>query len=275
VRDYKGTAKVILLPGFGKDTPLAEITYRDVDAFRSKLLREGHYSKRTIQKALVLLGGIFKTAQRLHGFPSNPAALVRKGTIPRGEVLYFTHEQVESIAQHAEPQDADLFTVMSRIGLRRGEMVALRWQDVDLGRQQVHVRRNYVEGVETSPKDHEKRAVPLPPSTGEVLLRVAITSDYRDPDDLVFPREDGSHLSPDNLSKRFTEAKNAAKLDHPGSLENLRHTFATYAGDAFPLPKVQKWLGHSDPKTTMRYVGVLESADDAAALDAHAAKVAV
>ena len=79
----------------------------------------------------------------------------------------------------------------------------------------------------------------------------------------MFPAWDGSHQNPDNLSKRFTKAKQDAGLDHPGTLENLRHTFATYAADRAPLPKVQKWLGHADIATTMHYVGVVEHADDA------------
>jgi integrase len=269
VRDYKSLAKNHLLPEFGADTPLSDIDFKRCDAFRSRLLRDGKLSKRMVQKALILLGSIFKTAQRLHGFPSNPAALVKKGSVPRGEVSFWTHEQVATLCQHAG-DDADLYFVMSRIGLRRGEMVALRKQDVDFKHGKVNVRVNYVDGIETTPKDHEIRSVPLPPSVAEVLLGVCAMNDY----ELVFPRWDGAHQNPDSLSKRFTQAKQDAGFgDHPGTLENLRHTFATYAGDRFPAPKVQRWLGHSDLATTMRYIGVLDSTDDAAAMDEHAASM--
>jgi integrase len=202
----------------------------------------------------------------LHDFPRNPASLVEKGTIPRGEVVYFTHDEVKLVCRHAPAADARLFLVMSRVGLRRCEMVALRWRDVNFEAKQVHVRRSFVEGEEGPTKDYEDRRVPLSKDAADILLPMSEFS--IDPDDLVFPRADGSHQNPDNLSKRFTEAKTAAKLEHRGTLENLRHTFATHAAAAFPLPKVQKWLGHSDVKTTMTYVGVLDSSDDAEALDA-------
>lgn len=258
VRDYRGTAANHLTPHFGADTSLADITFQDCDAFRSQLLRNGHLSRRTVQKVLILLGGIFKVAQRRHGFPANPAALVKKDSIPQGEVIYFTLPQVESIAERASDSDACLIRVMAGIGLRRGEMVALRWEDVDFEGRKITVRRNFVAGIETTPKDHEIRSVPM---NDEVRAILAERASF---EGLVFPGPFGEHQDPDALSRRFTAAKIAAGLaEHPGTLENLRHTFATFAADRAPLPKVQRWLGHSDLKTTMRYCGVVEHSDDA------------
>jgi integrase len=271
VRDYQSTANVHLLPHFGADTTLADLSYGDIEAFRSKLLRDGKLAKRTVQKTLILLGGVFKCAMRLHGFPSNPAALVKKGSPPHGEVVYFTMAEVETIAGKASAQDADLFRVMARIGLRRGEMVALHWRDVDFAGEQVHVRANYVAGLETLPKDHEVRDVPMQEGAQTILARLSLRELFVDPEDLVFPNVVGGHLNPDELSKRFTAARVAAKLaDHPGTLENLRHTFATHAADTPGVrpQDVQRWLGHSDLKTTLRYVGTLDKRDAAKLLTA-------
>jgi len=271
LRDYRGTANTVLLPHFGPATPLQAITRREVQAFSDALAREGHYSARTRQKALVLLGRIFKVAQIEHDFPTNPVTLVSKGTVPAGEVVYFTHAEVALIAGQADPGDADLFTVMSRIGHRRGEIVAIRWRDVDFDGQQVHVRRNYVEGQVDTPKDHEIRTVPLQADAAEILARRSLREHFTGPDDLVFATVTGEYMNPDNLSKRFTEAKAAAGLGPlRGTLENLRHTFATYAGDTPGVTPqdVQRWLGHSDLKTTMRYIGVLDKRDAAALLTA-------
>ena len=155
-----------------------------------------------------------------------------KGTVPAGEVVYFTHAEVALIAEQADADDADLFTVMSRIGHRRGEIVAVRWRDVDFDGQQLHVRRNYVDGHVDTPKDHEIRTVPLQADAAEILARRSLREPFTGPDDLVFATVTGEFLNPDNLSKRFTEAKAAAGLGPlRGTLENLRHTFATYAGD--------------------------------------------
>ena len=275
LRDYRGEARRVLIPYFKADTPLEQITRRDVQAFADKLARDGRLSKRTRQKVLMLLGRIFKIAQLNHDYPTNPVTLIHKGTVPAGEVAYFTHAEVELIADHAETEDdRDLYIVMSRIGHRRGEMVALRFRDVDFIGGQVHVRRNYVEGAEKDPKDHEVRTVPLQDDAAEILARRSLREHYTAPDDLVFGNVVGEHQNPDNLSKRFTTAKVAAGLGaHRGSLENLRHTFATYAGDTEGVmaQDVQRWLGHSDIKTTMRYMGVIDKRNAAALLSARSA----
>lgn len=64
LRDYRNTVEAYLKPRLGGDTPLEDIATEDVDALREGLLAEGHLSRRTIQKALVLLYGIFKRAKR-------------------------------------------------------------------------------------------------------------------------------------------------------------------------------------------------------------------
>jgi integrase len=266
VRDYKSLAKNHLIPEFGRDTPLSEIDFKRCDAFRSRLLREGKLSKRMVQKALILLGSIFKTAQRLHGFPSNPAALVKKGSIPRGEVLYFTMAEVERIAQAAGEQDADLFRVVALTGLRRGEIVSLRWRDVDFDGGQLSVRTSYVDGIEDTPKSHETRDVPLHPDAKRILARLSLRENFTNADDLVFPRDDGSHMSADNLSKRFTQAKKDAGLPvDKRSLHKLRNTFATHVAyaEGATVNDVQAYLGHADLVTTQRYMGKLNKRDAA------------
>ena len=156
MRDYKRVGEKVLIPEFGADTPVAGITEDDVEAYRDKLLRN-HTSVRTTQKNLTLLNGIFRTAK-----VPNPCANVKKGTVKRGEVVFFQMDEVERIAQAASDDDGDLFRVMAGIGLRSGEMVALRHVDIDYEGRKVHVRRNYVEGQEKDPKSHEVRSVPLP-----------------------------------------------------------------------------------------------------------------
>src|SRR5829696_5526166 len=64
LRDYRNAVECYLTPAFGADTPVEAIRTEDVDAFRERLLAEGRLSRRTIQKALVLLHGILKRAKR-------------------------------------------------------------------------------------------------------------------------------------------------------------------------------------------------------------------
>ena len=207
---------------------------REVQAFSDALARAGHYSARTRQKALVLLGRIFKVAQIEHDHPTNPVTLVSKGTVPAGEVVYFTHAEVALIAEQADPEDADLFTVMSRIGHRRGEIVAVRWRNVDFDGQQVHVRRNYVEGQVDTPKDREIRTVPLQADAAEILARRSLREHFTGPDDLVFATVTGEYLNPDNLSKRFTRGQGGSRAgtaardarESPAYVRDLRRRHA-------------------------------------------------
>jgi integrase len=86
------------------------------------------------------------------------------------------------------------------------------------------------------------------------------------PDDLVFPRDDGSHVSPDNLCKRFTAARKDAGLpEDKRSLLTLRNTFATHVAYAerATVNGVQAYLGHADLVTTQRYMGKLNKRDAA------------
>jgi len=72
VRDYRTTAKKLLIPYFGADALLADITTEGIDAMREKLLEEGELSRRTIQKILVFNYGVLKRAKRKGWIDVNP-----------------------------------------------------------------------------------------------------------------------------------------------------------------------------------------------------------
>jgi len=83
---------------FGAATPLSEITTEAIDAYRERLLAEGRLSRRTIQKALVLLHGILKRAQRRKWIGSNPAADAERVNFKRsGDFNVLTPEQIRAV----------------------------------------------------------------------------------------------------------------------------------------------------------------------------------
>jgi site-specific recombinase XerD len=83
VRDYTKVVNGALLPEFGKDTPLEQITTDRINTYRERLLDEGELSRRTIQKILVLLFGVLKRAKRRGWIPSNPDEDVERVTVKR------------------------------------------------------------------------------------------------------------------------------------------------------------------------------------------------
>ncbi len=131
--DYRNVVRHYLLPAFGAETPVEAITTADVDAYRQRNVAEGRLSDRTINKTLVLLHGIFKRAQREHGLASNPAATAERQPYRRsGDFDVLDAAEVGQLSVAAEnAQDGAMFTTAAFTGLRLGELLALRWVDVD------------------------------------------------------------------------------------------------------------------------------------------------
>jgi integrase len=277
VRDYRNTVKALLLPAFGESTPLEQVTTADVDAFRAQLVREGRLSPRTINKSLVLLHGVFKRAVRVHGLRANPVeAAERQPERRSGDFRVLAPDEVALLAARAETeQDAALFQVAAFTGLRLGELLALRWCDVDFAKRLVHVRRSYVLGLEDSPKSHKVRSVPLIDQAARALDRLSRRDAFTDEDDRVFVNDVGEVLGQDLLRRRFKKALAAAGL-RPMRLHDLRHTFGTLAVQAFPLTDVKAYMGHANIETTMIYVHHVprhDAADKLTALVAQAESV--
>ena len=140
-------------------------------------------------------------------------------------------------------------------GLRRGELLALRWQDIDWSAGVVRVRRNYTRGQFGTPKSRRSsRAVPLAQRVQAELQQHCERSRFQSPGDLVFCHPQlGVVLDPAKLRKRFQDTARRAGL-RPVRLHDLRHTFGTrMAAAGAPLRWIQEWLGHSDYRTTTLY----------------------
>jgi len=269
VSDYRNTVNCYLLPGFGEDTSVEDISVADVDAYRSGLVAEGRLSDRTINKSLVLLHGIFKRAQREHGLSANPAAGAERQPYRRsGDFQVLDAAEVAQLAACAEDaQDAAMFTVAAFTGLRLGELLALRWTDVDFTNRLVHVRRSYVLGHEDTPKSGRVRSVPMIDQAGRALDGLSRRGRFTGDDDRVFVNEAGDVLSQDRLRPRYRAALERAGLALI-RFHDLRHTFGTLAVQAFPLSDVKAYMGHADISTTMLYVHHVPQHDAADKLSA-------
>lgn len=196
LRDYRNTVNAYLKPRLGADTPLEAITTESVDALREEMLDEGHLSRRTIQKALVLLYGIFKRAKRRKWIATNPAEDAERVTVQRsGDFNVLSPVEVDATARAAgSDQEAAITTVAAFAGLRMGEMRALRWGDVDFARQTMFVRWNYTAGERRRAKSGKVRSVPLIDQAARALDRLSRREHFTGPDDLVFCSETGAFL---------------------------------------------------------------------------------
>jgi site-specific recombinase XerD len=143
-----------------------------------------------------------------------------------------------------------LFLVAYSAGLRVSEIVKLRPRDIDSGRMVIRVEQG---------KGRKDRLTVLSPRLLEVLR------DYfrrEQPGEFLFPSRDGKgHLCTGGLKQAFLTAKHRAKIDKPGGIHLLRHSYATHMLEAgADLHTLQRLLGHRSIRTTTRYLHLMEPA---------------
>jgi len=161
--------------------------------------------------------------------------------------------------------DGALYLTAAMTGLRQGELLGLRWRDVDWGAQKVRVVRPYVRGKFRPPKSRlSSRAVPMADRVGRELELLFQGSAYQAEDDLVFGHPHTGHpLERGQVSKRFKRTLKRAGVREV-RFHDLRHTFGTRCAAAgVPLRTLQAWMGHADIKTTMVYTHYAPGANEA------------
>jgi integrase len=259
VRGYRSSIKAHLLPAFGS-MPIEEVTTASIEAWVASF----GGSVRTRNKLLIQLHGILGRARRVYGLPLNAAADVEK--FPQrqsGDIDVFSPEEIWALIRTAASElDAAIFLTAAFTGLRMGELLALRWRDVDFPGSVIRVRASYYAGALTTPKSGKVRAVPMAPDVASALAQLGRRDDWVGDDDLVFTGETGSYLDGSALRRRYKAALAAAAL-RPLRFHDLRHTFGTRMIAKADVRRVQEWMGHADIQTTMKYLHYSPRPEDA------------
>jgi integrase len=260
VRGYRSAVNAHLLPAFGAlpvEAVTAEVIERWVAAFGG--------SVRTRNKLLIQLNGILGRAKKAYGLRINAAAEVEK--FPQrssGDIEVFSPEEVWALVRTAaNEQDGAVYLTAAFTGLRMGELLALRWRDIDFTGDTLRVRASYYLGQLTTPKSGKVRSVPLAPDVAKALAQLGRREHWTGDDDLVFCGIAGSFLDGSALRRRYKLALAAAGL-RPLRFHDLRHTFGTRMIAKADIRRVQEWMGHADIQTTMRYLHYAPRSEDAA-----------
>jgi integrase len=269
LRDYRSTIAAHLLPAFGS-TPVESIDAATIERWRAQL--PSTLSPRTKNKLLIQLHGIFRRAQKVHGLQRNPMAdIERHRQRPSGDVQVFSVEEVLALVRAAESeQDAAIYMTAAFTGLPRGELLALRWRDVDFAASVIRVRASYSGGALTMPKSGRVRSVPMAPNVAQALARLGERPYFTSDDDLVFAGELGGYADGSALRRRYDRALQRAGL-RPLRFHDLRHTFGTRPIGRADIRRVQEWMGHSDVQTTVKYLHYAPRHEDAALVAAFCA----
>jgi integrase len=186
----------------------------------------------------------------------------------RTDIEFYSPEEVHALVRaSAVKQDGALFLTAAMTGLRMGELLALRWRDVDFATQTVRVTASYTAGTLGTPKSGLGRAVPLVEEVAQALARLGKRKRWSGPDDLVFVGTAGGYLDGSALRRRYKKARDAAGL-RPLRFHDLRHTFGSVAIRTADPRELQEWMGHSDFSTTQIYMHYRPRADAARRLSA-------
>jgi integrase len=226
---------------------------------------KGGLSARTVRLAHVTMHRALRDALRWGLVARNAADAADVPRQPHREAPTWTPEQVRTfLTAPTKDRWRPAWILAATTGLRRGELAALRWRDIDLDARRLSVRQAVaVVGGHMhvgAPKTAQsRRSVALDLGTVDALKawrrrqleeRVAMGAGWQDRDDRVFTLHDGRPVSPDVLTRAFERAVDASKLPKL-SLHGLRHSHATAALVAgVPLKVVADRLGHSSIRVT-------------------------
>ncbi len=267
---YTSTIRVHLVPFFGTRT-LDQIGRHEIKAFMNHMSRTGRAPK-TVLNAVGILHSIFEYARREGWVVANPCTLVDKPRVSESnpDIRFLEPEEVEAVLRGVPDDDLGrverrMYLAATMTGMRQGELLALRWRDVDWSARRVRVRRNYVRGEFGTPKSkRSSRSVPLADRLAGELDRLHQETHYRHDDDLVFAHpHTGKPIDRSWLLKRFKAALKRGEV-RPVRFHDLRHTFGTrMAAQGVPMRALQEMMGHRDFKTTLIYADYAPSAREA------------
>ena len=242
---------------------LESVRPEDVEDMMRAMSADGVGAK-SIRNYIGTLSALYRYAMhpRRRWATSNPCDMIDLPPLAiSDEIRFLTTVEVDALVSAAvegdhQALDRVLYVTAAMTGLRQGELIALRWQDVDWDAQRVRVRRNHVLGEFDTPKSRRStRSVPMSRRVTRELDHWQKTTRWSGPADLVFAEPvSGEVLRRGALMRRYRRALKAAKLEPTHRFHDLRHTFGTaMAAAGVPMRTLQEWMGHRDMATTQRY----------------------
>lgn len=264
LEDYRATVEKHIIPILGT-IKVQKLTPARVQAFYAEKTAAGT-GTRTVQLCHLRLSQALAWAERMGIVPRNVCAVVEPPTHRGAERTVWTPEQAETFftaITEREPWHT-FFLLIVTTGLRKGEALGLRWQDVDFSKRTVAVRQAIVtlDGkakIETPKSPAARRLVVIPEETAQALQdhrsrqrlqRMRVADAWAD-NDLVFCTELGAIIHPSNVNRALTalvEESNVPRI----TVHELRHTHATWLlSHGLPVKDVSARIGHAKASITL------------------------
>lgn len=266
-QQYKRNAELHILPVLGKKR-ITELRPLDVQTLITATRKKG-LSPRMVQMTYSVLHNALNRSVKWGILPANPADAVDRPKVPRKEMRVLSDDQVRAFLLTAQDHRLRvLFRLAITGGFRLGELLGLKWRDVDWSSSVVQVnrqlQRNNQGGMETaSPKTPKSvRAVQLGTDSLKELMRhfenqqLAFGEDPK-PDTFIFMGRTGNPLRKSGVLKAFKRLLQLSGLPKL-RFHDLRHTAASLMLSAgMPVIQVARQLGHSQASTTLDVYGHL------------------
>jgi integrase len=252
-----------LIPRFG-ELALCDVTTPAIQTYVTHLIKAG-YAPKSIDHIHDVLSAILRSAVKWGHLQANPARGVE---MPRLKTIRpkwaLTVDQAATLAaQLPSLLPRTLVGLALLTGLRRGELFALRWWDIDEPNRSLRVRAAVYEGVFDDPKTMASlRTIPLPNAALQLLAAWKGRARKTAAHELIFSTVSGKPISPNNILRRWVwPACQAADLQRVTWL-TFRRTYSSWAHDkGVPAKVVAQIMGHTKVDTTMNvYTQVLDGA---------------
>ncbi len=262
--NYESTIRRCINPKLGH-VKVQRLSVAQVQQWQTEL-RDAGMGTRSVQLAHINLGQALKVALRQGLVSRNVMDAVDQPRYQPREMDCWTAEEAQKfIAVADQSRYGPVWLLALVTGLRKGELLGLRWQDVDFEAGVLHVRQaigsRHGEVVVKQPKTAKsRRDVDLPTELIPVLLahkarqnerRLALGARWQD-HDLVFPSNIGTPTNPDNTDQDFNRLVQLAEVKRI-RIHDTRHSYATLAIlSGIPVHVVSQSMGHADVSTTLR-----------------------
>ena len=296
--DYRSVLDAHLIKAFGAQR-VESITTKDIQTWRDRFAKETgpdgepRRARHTVNKIVTQLHAVFEHAVDHHDLLVNPVAKVKRlrESYDAARFDFYSPEEIELLVAtaaaggHRDPrrpavseteqalrsfedeQDAAIYLTAALSGLRRGELLALRWGDVDFEQSSIRVFEGYSAKVTGKPKSRKSRTVPMVDKVAARLREIRQRPYLTAKTNLVFVSRERTNVDGSALRRRYIATLDAAGLRQL-RFHDLRHTFGSLAINVASIVQVQAWMGHADIKTTMRYLHHKSRAGDARLLSA-------
>ena len=276
---YRSTMNIHIIPALGH-LPLSKVTLRTIQQFYNKKLDEERQSPSSVLNMHKVLNQAFAYAVKERLISINPCTGVSLPTQEKRKVQPLTVEQAQHLLDSVQGTMLESFIALALVvGMRHGELLALRWQDIDLAQGKLFIHRNlthdenYQLTVGDPKTTSSERALPLPQPIRERLLshqarqqqvQLKAGSAWQN-HDLVFCTRKGGYLRQHTVRLQFYRLLKQAGLPQI-HVHDLRHSAATLLRSmGVDLKVIQQILGHSNLDITANiYSHVLPSMQEEA-----------